>query len=224
MTPELARRCELFLFCAMAAAVGAGLWVVPAFDIFGALQRLQAPFGLIAAVSHVLLAWLSGELVLARLARRHHSAWQRRAVRAGLVVLVMGAMAVWMSSLWHPHGADARALLWLQSLPLWLWPAGLMGPRQSRLPQYLRDAQRDMATATDSGQHLQHDTGSMQSAEINRVGHMALMNPNSLSGFAAPAEHRRDHQRAPLRDTRRVASLRSNERSGAVTPRDRLAA
>jgi hypothetical protein len=195
MTPELARRCELFLFCAMAAAVGAGLWVVPAFDIFGALQRLQAPFGLIAAVSHVLLAWLSGELVL-------------------------GAMAVWMSSLWHPHGADARALLWLQTLPLWLWPAGLMGPRQGRLPQYLRDAQRDMATATDSGQHLQHDTGSMQSAEINRVGHMALLNPNSLSGFAVPAEHRRDHQRAPLRDTRRVASLRS----GTVTPRDRLAA
>lgn len=78
---------------------------------------------------HAAWALASIELVLRGLARRIDSRCTQPLVRLLAVLAVLLATAAWLLSaaLSGAAESDARALLWLQLLPLGLWPAGLIG-------------------------------------------------------------------------------------------------
>lgn len=127
MTQDVQHRSEFVLFFAMSLGLGAGLWVLPAFDLLDPLTHWFAPAALLAGLLHGLMAWLGGELVLACVARRQSPARRLRALRWSVRSLLATGLAWWALSPWWSGGQhDARALLWQQLLPLLLWPAGLL--------------------------------------------------------------------------------------------------
>jgi hypothetical protein len=150
MTPDISRRCGLSLFFAMSLAVAAGLWALPAFDPLNSLQRLealrQAPW--LAGALHAVLAACAGTLSWLQLARRVNRAWDERPAWVALGLVWVVGLGAWMLGALEDRSGDARGLLWLEMLPLWLAAAGLWGrPAQaSRLSgQPERVAQRGPA-------------------------------------------------------------------------------
>lgn len=175
MSQEAQRRADLFLFAALNLALVAGLSVLPPFDLLAPLARWAAPMGLLIGLVHGLLAWLGGDLALRCLALRVHPFWAGTAGRYGLRLLLAAALGWWLLSQVGPGGhADARALLWLQALPLLLWPAGLLGRAGSVRAQRLVDGPR---IEPESAQHFHHDTGMMNQVDMGRGGHMADLRP-----------------------------------------------
>jgi len=114
----------------MALAVGGGLMALPVVDPLEALGHHGLLATLLAGVLHGLLAWLGGSLALRRLACRTHPSWAGRRARWALGLLLGAGLGWWLltgqAAPLHRAGADARPLMWLQLLPLLLWPAGLL--------------------------------------------------------------------------------------------------
>lgn len=131
MTPELNQRCASALFGALALATACGLMVLPSFDPLAPLRHGLAAGALLAALLHAGLAWLGLSLAL------HRCGWARTATPASSLAALLrlagvgAALAWWLLSLLIEPRADARALLWLQTLPLWCMLAGL-GRRERR--------------------------------------------------------------------------------------------
>jgi hypothetical protein len=163
MTQDVQRRSEFVLFVALSLGLGAGLWVLPAFDPLDALSRWPAPAALIAGLLHGVLAWMGGELALACLVRRQLAGRQPAALRWAWRVLVAGALAWWAASPWWQAVHDARALLWLQLMPLLLWPSGLLGWRD------LRSAAR-----AEPMQQVRHDQRVQDQVHVRRGGQMPV--------------------------------------------------
>lgn len=133
MTPDISRRCGLSLFFAMAFAAAAGLWALPAFDPLNSLHRLDAlgrPPWLAGAV-HAVLAACAGALSWRRLARPANRAWNERPAWLALGLVWVIGLGAWMLGALEDRGGDARGLLWLEMLPLWLAVAGLWGRQVS---------------------------------------------------------------------------------------------
>lgn len=180
MTPDIARRCAVSLYAAMAVAVGCGLLVVPPFDWLGLVQRLPAPAGLLAGAVHAGLAWWAASLCLRTLAdpsaAHGRAAPLGRASRLMLMLTVALAWGLWLVHLQWSDGGDARALLWLQLSPLWLWPAGL---RSARLPTGVRRpvaAPGSLESGTpkpraDATEHLGDDLRPVDHVDMGRPGH-----------------------------------------------------
>jgi hypothetical protein len=129
MTPELSRRCGWSLFVALALAAGAGLVALPSLDPLRALPRLEMPgSGLwLAGTVHALLAGAAGALTWHRLAHRVHPAWGSLPARAALLCTWLLGLSIWAVGALDVGAGDARALMWLELLPLWLGVAGLWG-------------------------------------------------------------------------------------------------
>ena len=131
MTPELNQRCANALLLALALAVACGLMALPAFDLLDPLRQGPVAGGLLAALLHGALAWLGLSLAL------HRCGWARGPAHASSLAallrlsLVGAALTWWLLSLLIEPRADARALLWLQTLPLWCALAGI-GRRERR--------------------------------------------------------------------------------------------
>jgi hypothetical protein len=173
MTPEVTRRCASFLFLALALATGFGLLSMPAFDWLSPITRLSGALGWLPLVLHAGLTWLCTTLVMRQLALHVHPAWYTRHTRWLALAVVGAALAWWLQSAYRLGSADGRALLWLQTLVLWLWPAGLLSaplvPSRSR--------RNGDANGVEQAQYRWHDTGSMKEVEVGSAGHMALRRP-----------------------------------------------
>ncbi len=136
LTPTpIARRSTVMLYLAMTLAVGCGLGMLPPLDPLEALRQPPDPLGGVAALLHLGLASL-GMAACRRALQRQGSRW---AARRWLVWGGHGVVAVawlwWLGSWQLTPTADARALLWLEMLPLWLWPAGLLDLRMANRPE-----------------------------------------------------------------------------------------
>lgn len=165
MTPELSHRCAQMLFLALAMAVACGLWAAPALDPLAPLRRLPLAGTLLAAMSHVSLAWLGLNLTLRWLAPRSSTPPPRPL----LGLLVAGALAWWMLSLLLGGGADARALLWLQSLPLWALVAGLPAGRRPAGRTLHRRRSAPGAALSQRGEDLLEHVGSVDHGHMRRA-------------------------------------------------------
>lgn len=127
MTPDISRRCGLSLFFAMAFAVAAGLWALPAFDPLASLHRLDASAGSpwLAGAAHAVLGACAAALSWRQLARRLNRAWDDRPAWLALGLVWVIGLGAWMLGALEDRSGDARGLLWLEMLPLWLAAAGL---------------------------------------------------------------------------------------------------
>jgi hypothetical protein len=169
MTPELTRRCASFLFLALALATAFGLMSLPAFDWLEPITRLSGELAWLTFSLHATLTWLCISLVTRQLARHVHPAWQSSAARGAALVLLGLALGWWLLTHYRLDNADGRGLLWLQTLVLLLWPAGLLSgtarPARSNRGGDIDDA--------ELSQYCWHDTGAMKEVEVGRGGHMA---------------------------------------------------
>jgi hypothetical protein len=172
MTPEIARRSASLLFVALALAAGFGLMSLPAFDWLGPISRLPGVLGWMGFGLHTGLAWLCTSLVLRQLAQHVHPDWEATPTRWMVVALIGLALIWWLQSALRTGSADGRGLLWLETLALWLWPAGLL----SAAPHPAR-ANRGRLDGMEPAEYRWHDTGSMKEVEVGSGGHMALGRP-----------------------------------------------
>jgi hypothetical protein len=115
------------LYGAMALAVAAGLSALPPLDPLEVLREQAGPWGLLTALLHLCVAGLC-TLACRRAFVRQGFALQGRRMRWLCAAAVLGAWLWWLGSWQFTEVADGRALLWLEMLPLWLWPAGLLSP------------------------------------------------------------------------------------------------
>jgi hypothetical protein len=173
MIPAPLQRCDVVLFAASALATAFGLMALPAFDPLTTLLGWSGPWAFAAAALHVGMAWLGCELLLRTLAPRLPLAWRgwrsHWVVRAALGL----ALLCWLASqVLQGQTVDARALLWLQLMPLLLWASGLL----SRSPLGRQGSQTRL-TSVEAGQHFRHDTGMMNQVDVRRGGHMAELGP-----------------------------------------------
>ena len=162
MTPELSHRCALLLFVALAMAVACGLLAAPVLDPLAPLRRLPLAGTLLAAMCHGSLAWLGLSLTQRWLA----PASSALPSRAFLGLLVGAALAWWMASLLLGGGADARILLWLQTLPLWALVAGLPGGFK---PAGRRGRALPGATFPQRGKHPLEHLGAVDHGHVRRA-------------------------------------------------------
>lgn len=183
MPPAPLHRCEVMLFAAAALATAFGLMMMPAFDPLSTLLGLSAPWVFAAAALHAGMAWLGCELLLLTLTPRLPPAWKGR--RSQWVVrAVLGLALLWWvaSQVQQGRTADARALVWLQLMPLLLWASGLLSGSAPG-----RQGSRTGLTPVETGQHFRHDTGMMNQVDVRRGGHMA-----ELGSWQAGTGHGKD--------------------------------
>lgn len=190
MTPDIARRCAVSLYAAMVLAVGCGLLVVAPFDWLAPLQQLPVGGGAVAGVLHAVLAGWAVRLTWRTLAApggaAAHAAPLRRPASLLLGMAVAMAWGVWMVHLQTTGGGDARALLWLQCSPLWLWPAGLGSPRRAAGGVARPTATRSVEPAAakpraDAPEHLGDD--------LRPVGQVDMRRTSNVKGLRT-GEHR----------------------------------
>ena len=141
MSAHLAQRSTLMLYGAMALAVAAGLSALPPLDPLEVLREQAGPWGLLTALVHLCLAGLGALACRRAFVRQGFDLMQGLRARGVCATLVLGAWAWWLGSWQFTEVADGRALLWLEMLPLWLWPAGLLSlgpnrasPRRTSVP------------------------------------------------------------------------------------------
>lgn len=140
MSTPIARRSTVMLYLAMSLAVGCGLSMLPPLDPLEALRQPPEPLGGLAALLHLGLSSLGVEACRRALLRQGGAlATGRRLAWLGLGA-VAAAWLWWLGTWQLTPTADARALLWLEMLPLWLWPAGLLDLRATPRPQDASDA------------------------------------------------------------------------------------
>lgn len=160
MTPDISRRCGLSLFFAMAIAVAAGLWALPAFDPLTSLHRLEAlgntPW--LAGATHAVLGACAGAMSWRQLARRVDRAWDERPAWLALGLVWFLGLGAWMLGTLEDRGGDARGLLWLEMLPLWLAAAGLWG-RPAQASHLVGQAERIVQRGPAFGVVNQVDMG-----------------------------------------------------------------
>ncbi|WP_148289633.1 hypothetical protein [Ideonella sp. B508-1] len=128
MSAQLAQRSTFMLYAAMALAVAAGLSALPPLDPLEVLREQGGAWGLLAALLHLGLAGLGLLACRRAFMRQGLTLLQGRRVCGVCAAAVLGAWAWWLGSWQFTEVADGRALLWLEMLPLWLWPAGLLHP------------------------------------------------------------------------------------------------
>jgi len=169
MPVDIDLRCSLVLFLALSLGVGCGLIALPAFDPVLALNPGQ-PWSLaLAFAAHGLLAWASTEMIRRQLPSRTTPVWSDAAGRWAQALALAAAFAWWTARLWSVSAPDARALVWLESLPLWLFPAGLL-----RFPSVSgRRPQIDVG-GLKALQHLRHDGRLIHQIDMGGGGHMAF--------------------------------------------------
>ena len=184
MPPDLARRCALILFASMAIAIGCGLFAVPAFDPLAVMQQLPAPLGVLALVAHGVVAWLSTEMTRVYLARRVDQRFDAPMARRLQWGLIVAALGWWVYTGQLLRAGDARALMWLELLPLWLGPAGLVRRRSG---QGWAGMHTTVLGTQEFAQHFHHDTRSMDQVDMGSGGHMTLL------GTRQPSRARRKH-------------------------------
>jgi len=128
MSAQLAQRSTFMLYGAMALAVAAGLSALPPLDPLEVLREQGGPWGLLTALLHLGLAGLGTLACRRAFVRQGVALLQGRHMGGFCAVAVLAAWAWWLGSWLFIEVADGRALLWLEMLPLWLWPAGLLHP------------------------------------------------------------------------------------------------
>lgn len=128
MSAHLAQRSTLMLYGAMALAVAAGLSVLPPLDPLEVLREQAGPWGLLTALLHLCVAGLCTLACRRAFVRQGFALLQGYRMRWLCAAAVLGAWLWWLASWQFTEVADGRALLWLEMLPLWLWPAGLLSP------------------------------------------------------------------------------------------------
>ena len=161
MTPDLHRRCAVLLFAALAMAVACGLLVAPPLDPWSPLRRVPVAGVLVAAVVQGALAWLGLSLAM-RWLWPDAGTWPRVLLAAP----VAGALAWWVGSLLLSDQADARALCWLQSLPVWAIVAGLSGGRSLQTRHLLRRPSIDQTTFSHTRQQAVEDLRVVEQGDV----------------------------------------------------------
>jgi len=169
MPVDIDLRCSLVLFLALSLGVGCGLIALPAFDPLLALNPGQPWSRALAFAAHGLLAWAGTEMIRRQLPAQKSPVWSDAAGRWVQALAVVAAFAWWTTSLWSVSAPDARALVWLESLPLWLFPAGLL-----RFPSVDRRKPQAGVGGVKALQHLRHDTLLIQQIDMGGGGHMAF--------------------------------------------------
>jgi hypothetical protein len=170
MPVNLARRCALVLFLALSLGVGCGLIAAPAFDPLAWLPQGGWARGSLPFLLHGLLAWGSTVLVRRQLSARVDASWSAPAARWALNLGVVAALAWWAASAWSSSVPDARALLWLELLPVWLAASGVLRDplaERRRLPA-------DVGSG-ETTQHFRHDTRLMNQIDVGSGGHMTVL-------------------------------------------------
>jgi hypothetical protein len=112
-----------------------------------------------------------------------------------------GAWLWWLGSWQFTEVADGRALLWLEMLPLWLWPAGLLSPGPVREPVCGAQCRRSPASARapcplayglEDGRVLEqvHMAGPRYRQSFTAGPHGALGREHDAVAGAEDAQHR----------------------------------
>lgn len=131
MPAHMHQRSQWILFAALASASAGGFMLLPSGNPWrvwpGGAGDLATDRLFIPALQLLLTVW-GIDVCRAVLARRGMLVLQHRTIRWFLVLV---GVAVWYGSMSSglespPGSRDTRALLWLQTLPLWLWPSGLV--------------------------------------------------------------------------------------------------
>jgi hypothetical protein len=190
------------LYGAMALAVAAGLSALPPLDPLEVLREQAGPWGLLTALLHLCVAGLCTLACRRAFVRQGFAQLQGRRMRWLCAAAVLGAWLWWLGSWQFTEVADGRALLWLEMLPLWLWPAGLLSPgpvRESGLrrsvpaaPRFGPSALQPLAYGLEDSRVLEqiHMAGPRYRQSFTAGPHGALGRERDAVAGAEDAEHR----------------------------------
>lgn len=180
MSPAVVlRRSSALLFAALALAMACGLGSLPPVDPLRSLRELAGAPALLAAALHLGLAALGAEASRRALARQGVALCEGEAARWGVAVTSVMAWLWWVGQWQLGEVADARALLWLEMLPLWLWPAGLL-----------------QAPSAQAAAHRVEHFGAAEQIDMPGARHLEPVRPRPRLGrlgehdVVAAAEHR----------------------------------
>lgn len=203
MSAQIARRSTLMLYLAMALAVGCGLSVLPPLDPLAPLRERPWASSLLPAALHLALASLGAHICRCTILRQGDAKEYGR----GLQWLCAGAVAAawlwWLGTWRYDEQADARALLWLEMLPLWLWPAGLRGQSAMSVLRHANSTRAKPAFLSTGLQALQYgveDSGLLE--QVDMTG------PRHRQDFAAGPD------RAPRGEHNAVARAEDTQHGG----------